>query len=193
MMDFIEGLADPRATTRNNIFTQIGRKFGNIAVPNLVRDVERMVDPVATDARNIPQAFTNPFPGLRQAQNPVLTDALGQPVVRPRLKMVEAFTTVTTDDPVKQLLHQRQLWVPDVSRSRGEGQPPMTDDDYYRYRETAGKLLNTYLDQRRGDLARLPQEDAQALVQSLAEQARKEARSRLGMITVRRPRLSRAL
>jgi hypothetical protein len=193
LKDFIDGISDPRSSTRRNMLTGVARKFGNIAIPNAVRDVERMIDPQATDARNIPQSFTNPFPGLRQAANPVLTDVLGQPVVRPRLKMVEAFTTVTTDDPVKQLLHQRQLWVPDVSRNRAEGQTPFTEDQYYQYRETAGRILNTYLEQRRGDLARLPQADAQALVQQLAEQARKEARNQLGLNAPRRPRLSRAL
>lgn len=156
------------------------------AVPNAVRQLDQLFDPSVRDANSVESILINSVPFVRRLNHPAI-NALGDPVQR---HVTDTFTSPQHDDPLLQLLADKQAWpsmpARDVivgDRKRGPDHFRMLDEDeFYDYVQTSGARIRQRLEAALPRLETLEPTAAKAYVQKVAEQERHHALRRFSPV-----------
>jgi hypothetical protein len=152
-------------------------------VPNLVQQVDRIFDPTVYDQTGVHSLVLSQIPFVRRENKPVL-NVLGEPV---KAGPFHHWVSEQSKDPVWRFIADRQVWVPEPSRSAvlslkaggKEVQRALTDDEYYRVVQESGPRIKSELQGQMRRLVSLPREEAQAMVTTIAKAEHERAMLRV--------------
>lgn len=187
----VEALNDPD----RNLENFQSRTLAAIAVPALGAQTARTIDPVLREARGPLDRIRSRIPGMSEDLTPK-RDVFGRPIqleggVGPDIASPVSVTTRKNDPTVSALL-DAGAHISKPLRKIGERQ--LTDVEYDRYQETAGRIAKPRLDAlvKDGAWLALPRDDKQEAVTDLMKAARKEAKADLFAWSAPKPRRSGA-
>lgn len=168
--DLFAGLGRSSAKSSGDAMANWSARTGSsVAIPNAVRQVDRLFDPTVYDAPTVEAALINQVPFLRSVNQPAL-NALGEPITN---EVFSRFISGEIADPVWQIVARKGAWIsmPD----QGE----LTDAQYYGMLKIRGERLRQRLEALVPTLERMAPEDAKELVSEISEQETKAAKKRV--------------
>lgn len=148
------------------------RTASGIAIPNLVKQVDRVFNSQIYQADNIWQGIQRDIPVARTELRP-LVNMLGEPVNY----NTNRFTSVENNDPVWQLITQKQAWISRPGRKLGDRD--MTPDEYYDYTMRSGQAIRTRLEMEMWRLQSMNKEMAQERIRKIVTDERAKVRAEL--------------
>lgn len=166
--------------------SRVARIFGRmstIGVPNVFKQLDKAIDPSIQEAQGFYETAIREIPIARHVLKPAL-NIFGKPVERVggivRFPGLERFMTMEkTDDPVLNLMSEKALKVPGISKSTHLGDEKMTVEQYYEYVELTGP--NVY-DRYRSEISilrGLSREAAQERLEQISREEKADAREKL--------------
>ena len=174
LVDAVDQPGSPRKAGDRAIGV-LGRGVASAAVPNILRQIDRWMDPTKVDQTTITGGLLASVPFARRALAPAL-NALGEPITPDRLA---AFTSSAREN----------LWR-DLARRGIYPSPPeqgeMTADEYYQLVQLRGQLLRPRLAKAMPRLESVTAARAQAIATQMGRAATVEARAKLGRHTLPR-------
>lgn len=179
-MSFLRGLADfmDAARGRKNWGDVAGSVVAGITVPNLVRQVDRTFDPTIYETDGALGMLGGQIPGVRQTF-PEKLNVVGKPV---EVQPMERFGRAEIDDPLWNVLAEKQAWIPEASKTTKLGNERMTPEQYRAYVQQSGPAIEQRLRAAVPALRAMTAEQADKFVQKVVREERERAKSR-----VRRP------
>lgn len=178
-MSFLSGLSDFIDTIQGNTSSTkgVGRLFArtisSIAVPNIVKQLDKFFDPTIYRADSITQSLVRETPVARSLTLEPMLNVLGEPI-RPSQNR---FVGEATKDPVWKFITENQAWIPVPSKTAKIRNRPITPDEYYRLIKESGPAIKSYIQSNIGQLKGMTQEDAQKAIRKHAEQIRDNVKS----------------
>jgi len=184
---FLDGLArllgaleDRRGridTASDRAVEQAFRSISSVAVPNALRQLDRLNDPKIYDTRGIEGALVAGIPFARRAGSPAL-NAFGEPITNEPWKRFasNAEANVWTD------LARRKIYPSVADKAKNANGREMTDDEHYRYVQESGQAIKRRLETpgMRQMIRSGKEEDARKAVTAIVREERERARRRLG-------------
>lgn len=150
----------------------VARSISSIAIPNALRQIDRMFDPTLTSPPTVEGKLVALVPFARRTQAPAI-NILGEPVTRPAW---ERFTSTRSEDQLWVELAKYQAW------PSGINQGYLTEEELYDLTKLRGALLRTKLEAAIGKIAASPRrQDAQKVVSELSTEATAKAKHMLGL------------
>ncbi len=153
-------------------------RMSSIPVPNIVKQIDRWIDPSLQDAQGFGENIIKEFPIARYALNPAL-NVFGEPIKRTTtiIPGLERFVTgERTDDEVLNLLAEKNINVPGFSKSTRIGDVPINEEQYYQYVKTAGPEIKKRIQQELVSLRMMSREAIQDRIERISTEEKKKAR-----------------
>lgn len=164
-------------TASDRAVEQAFRSISSVAVPNALRQLDRLNDPKIYDARGIEGALVAAIPFARRAGSPAL-NAFGEPITNEPWKRFasDAEANVWTD------LARRKIYPSVADKAKNANGREMTDDEHYRYVQESGQAIKRRLETpgMRQMIRSGKEEDARKAVTAIVREERERARRRLG-------------
>ena len=164
-------------TASDRAVEQAFRSISSVAVPNALRQLDRLNDPKIYDARGIEGALVAAIPFARRAGSPAL-NAFGEPITNEPWKRFasDAEANVWTD------LARRKIYPSVADKAKNSNGREMTDDEHYRYVQESGQAIKRRLETpgMRQMIRAGKEEDARRAVTAIVREERERARRRLG-------------
>lgn len=164
-------------TASDRAVEQAFRSVSSVAVPNALRQLDRLNDPKIYDARGIEGALVAAIPFARRAGSPAL-NAFGEPITNEPWKRFasDAEANVWTD------LARRKIYPSVADKAKNSNGREMTDDEHYRYVQESGQAIKRRLETpgMRQMIRSGKEEDARKAVTAIVREERERARRRLG-------------
>lgn len=179
-MSFLSGVSDFMSAVQGDSASTkgIGRLFSrtatSIAIPNLVKQIDKLFDPTIYQADTITQSLIRETPIARGAALKPMLNILGEPI-KPSSNR---FFTFDTKDPVWQMIVDKQAWIPVPSKMTKIRNRPITTDEYYRLIGESGPMIRNYLQDNLGRLREMSGDDAQKAIKKEADRIRDRVKSR---------------
>ncbi|MFZ9156446.1 MAG: hypothetical protein ACO22A_08875, partial [Schleiferiaceae bacterium] len=164
-------------TASDRAVEQAFRSISSVAVPNALRQLDRLNDPKIYDARGIEGALVAAIPFARRAGSPAL-NAFGEPITNEPWKRFasDAEANVWTD------LARRKIYPSVADKAKNANGREMTDDEHYRYVQESGQAIKRRMETpgMRQMIRAGKEEDARKAVTAIVREERERARRRLG-------------
>lgn len=144
----------------------------NVVVPNAARQVDRIIDPTVYQPDGVLGRIGGAVPFARQTGT-VRTDVLGEPVVRSPLKR---FVSVETNDPLREALRDKNVFIPTPSRETKIGNRTMTEEEYRVFFRLYGEGMNRTLSNWTDRIPSMDAERVEKLVRQVADRERERAK-----------------
>lgn len=179
-MSFLSGVSDFVSSIQGNTSSTKGagrlfaRTASSVAIPNLVKQVDKLFDPTIYQADTITQALVRETPIARSALLKPMLNALGEPIKPSQNR----FFTFETKDPVWKFITEKQAWVPIPSKTTKIGDRPIKPEEYYRLIEESGPMIRDFIESNMERLNGMTGEEAQKEIRREAERARNVVKSR---------------
>jgi hypothetical protein len=170
----LNGMVSNQATPER-VIDFMARSASNIAVPNLVTQVERTIDQTIRDSDTALGRLGKNIPGVRETASPRF-DLLGETISNPPSKR---FTSAETDDPLWRVIANKAAWISTPSRDTKLGDRTMTDDEYREFVRISGEGIARRLRPVVALLERLPADKAQDTVERIVREERGTAKARM--------------
>lgn len=184
---FLSGVADlfgafESANPEQGVQRFIARTL-TLPIPNLARQIDAWADPSVQQSENFLQMVLKQIPVARHALKPML-NVFGQAVEKTpgpmNIPFGNRFVTVAPeDDPVFSFLGQHALTVPNYSKQTKLGDERMTEDQYYKYVQTAGPLIHSAIRREIPLLRGKSKEDKQERIDRIAQNIKRDVRDRM--------------
>jgi hypothetical protein len=137
-----------------------------------MQQIDRMFDPTKYDQTGVKALLMSQVPFVRRDNKPLL-NVLGEPM---KAGPFHYWASEQSKDPVWRTLAERQLWIPEPSKSAVIGNKSLgteysraiTPDEYYDLIAKSGPKIRKALEGQLEVLRRLPQASAQAVVTDAA-------------------------
>jgi hypothetical protein len=181
---FLAGAADlMSAVDSPDPVAKVSRVFARmttIPIPNLLKQVDRLVDPSVQEGQGFWESVIKEIPIARHLRKPAI-NIFGEEVERIRGPLpfpgMDRFVTLQkTDDPVLNLLSENRLIVPGISKSTRMGDRNMTQDEYYDYVKLVGPRVKSRINAEILSLDAMSREDAQERLERISLEEKKKAR-----------------
>lgn len=155
-------------------------RFASVPIPNVIKQMDRFIDPSLQDAKGFTESIIKEFPIARYALNPAL-NVFGEPINRTRgaipIPGLERFVTADRmDDEVLNLISEKQVSIPGFSKSTRLGDTGMTEAQYYRYVQLAGPKIKERIRNELGALRMMSKETVEDRIQKISQEEKKKAR-----------------
>lgn len=181
---FLAGITDLfSALDSPNPESKVARIFGrtaSIVVPNFFKQIDRTADLSVQEAQGFAETWIREFPMARHLLKPAL-NIFGEPVERTtgliRFPGLERFMTLEkTDDPVLNMISERGLKVPGISKSTHLGEARMDPEVYYEYVQIVGPKVYARYRSELSIINSLSREAAQDRMEQISTEEKKAAR-----------------
>lgn len=172
LSDFME-MVNGKGASADGAKRFFNRTVSSIAVPNIIKQINRAFDPTVYQADTITQAVLRDTPAARAVSKPML-NVLGEPVKASSNR----FTSEATDDPVWKLIVEKQAWVSTPSKTTKIRNRPITPEEYYKLIATSGQLIKEYIRTNLIRFQSMPAGDVQDAIQKRAAEIRSGVKSR---------------
>lgn len=180
LTDFMSAVDSPNPETK--ISRMMARMATTPFVPNLVRQVDKWVDPSIQQAQGFTENFMKEFPVVRHELKPSLNIFGEQLKHDPAINLpgMERFLTMEkTEDPVLNFLSESNVTMPGFSKSSKLGDKVMTREQYYSYVEQAGPLMKRAIEAELPTLTRMNKEQAQERVNEIVRKVKLQIRDKM--------------
>lgn len=183
---FVASLADLARTIdspdpEGGINRIVGR-MGSVFVPNLIKQIDKAVDPSVQQADGFIASILKEIPVARHLLKPGINVA-GEPIERvrgpfgiPGLDQIMTFER--TGDKAFDFMGEKRLKWPGYSKSTHLNDEPL-GDKYYEYIEIAGPRIKQRVQAEISNLQRLSRDAAQERVNKIASEEKEKARAEL--------------
>lgn len=181
LTDFMSAVDSP--TPEKKISRLMARTAAAPFIPNLVKQIDKWVDPSIQQAQGFAETFMREMPVVRHQLKPSL-NVFGEELNRDpginTLPGLERFLTMAkTDDPVLNLLSESNATVPGFSKSAKLGDKVMDRDQYYDYVRTAGPLIKQAIQAELPQLRSMSKEQAQERINDLSRKVKEQVRNQM--------------
>lgn len=176
-MSFLRGLADfmDAVRGRKNWGEVAGNTVAGITVPNLVRQIDRTFDPTIYETEGAIGTLAGQMPGVRQ-MFPERLNVVGKPV---ESRPLARFGQSATNDPLWDVLAEKQAWIPEASDSRKVGNRRITPEEYRDLVKTSGPAIEARLRASLPMIRNMSAEQADKFVQRVVREERDRAEPRV--------------
>lgn len=169
---------DPQAKV-SKVFARIA----TIPIPNILKQVDRWVDPSLQQAQGFAENWVKELPIARHTLKPAL-NVFGKEISRTQgfvpLPGIDRFVTEErTDDPVLNVISQKNLKVPGISKTTRLGDAAMTKEQFYDYVQLVGPRIYERYQAEVFTLQSMSREDAQERIERISQEEKKKARAEL--------------
>lgn len=160
-------------TASDRAVEQAFRSISSVAVPNALRQLDRLFDPTIYDTRGIEGALVAAIPFARRNGSPAL-NAFGEPITNEPWKRFasDAEANVWTD------LARRKIYPSVADKAKNSNGREMTDDEHYRYVQESGQAIKRRLEQL--NIRALSQTELEKEKEDIVREERAKVRRRLG-------------
>lgn len=174
------GAIDSANPERN--LSRLGARIATIPVPNLLKQSDKFLDPTLQQSESFFEYVVKEMPVFRWGLEPAL-NYFGEPIERTRgvvaLPGFDRFATFEkTDDPVLNLISERNFKLPGYSKSTRLNGEAM-GERYGEYIKIAGPRIYKRIQASINTLREMPRQDAQDMLESIATEEKKKARLEL--------------
>lgn len=171
--DFIESVSGNTSSTKgaSRIFS---RTASSVLIPNLVKQIDKLFDPMLYQADTIAESLVRETPVARSLTMKPMLNVLGEPI-KPSSNR---FFTSATDDPVWKFITDKQAWVSTPSKTSKVRDKPITPEQYYRLIEESGPMIREYIQDNLSSLNDMSGEDAQKDIRKQSDRFRDIVKSR---------------
>lgn len=174
--EFFEGLAEDQVPRSAGRFNGLARTASGLVVPNLVKQLDRMMDPSLYNASTVAGALIRDVPAARRGLKPAV-NLLGEPIRADH----NPFYSLTRPDPLWTTLASKQAWISTPNRSMMIGERTITPDEYYDLVVESGRGIRRRLEILIPALEISSPERAQDMVQDVVAEERRRARAMIGI------------
>jgi RNA polymerase sigma factor (sigma-70 family) len=180
-MSFLSGLSNFMETVNGSASStkSAGKLFSrtvtSIAIPNLVKQIDRLFDPTAYEANSITEALIRETPVARSIGLRPILNALGEPVKMSNNR----FFNSEKPDPVWKLIVRKQAFVPIPSKTTKIGNRAITPDEYYQLIQESGPQIRGFIEAQYDRLDAMTDEQAQDAIQDRAKEIRASVKKTL--------------
>lgn len=174
--EFFEGLAEDQVPRTAGRFNGLARTASGLVVPNLVKQLDRLMDPHLYNANTVAGALVRDVPAARRGLKPAV-NLLGEPIRADH----NPFYSVQRPDPVWTTLASKQAWISTPNRSMMIGERTITPDEYYDLVLESGRGIRRRLEILIPALEISSPERAQDMVQDVVDEERRRARAMIGI------------
>jgi hypothetical protein len=175
LSDFMEDLSNDNVS-KTGVPAKWARRTLATAIPNIVKQVDRIFDPTLYDDSTIESALLRDIPIARSQLKPKL-NVLGEPI-RPDLN---PFANVERQDPLWDTIVRQGAWISEPSKQTMVGDQPITAEEYYDWVAESGPNIRRRLEMALPYLQAVTPELAQERVATIVRDERASARVRLGL------------
>ena len=118
---------------------------GNV-VPNIVKQADQIFEPIPQQQTSfVGKWLFNKVPILKSMTGKPQLNVLGEVVNAPagaeRMLFLQRFINTSEADPLFKLLMSKNAFIPDAKRGQEIRNQPLTDEQFYRFRELRGKVI----------------------------------------------------
>lgn len=172
LVDFVEGRA-----SADKVAAFLATIPINVAVPfaNLLRQIDRSLDPTAREANGVGGRVGAAVPFVRNAGSP-RTDVLGQPVNSPALAR---FGGLESNDPLREVLRDKNVFISTPNKDTKIGNRTMTPEEYRDYVKTSGEAIKRRLTPVVPRLRAMSSEQVKKLVDHVTREERDREKKRI--------------
>lgn len=181
-MSFLRGLADfmDAARGRKSWGDIAGNVAAGITTPNIVRQVDRTIDPTIYETDGVMGTVAGQIPGIRQTF-PKRLDVVGATIEgRP----MERFGRAAVDDELWTTLAQKQSWIPEAGKETKLDKKRLTPEQYRAYVQQSGPAIEARLRANLPRLKLMTPEQADDFVQRVTREERAKVKPRLRAVPV---------
>lgn len=167
-MSFLSGLSDfmdivnAKGSSTKSATNFLSRTASSVAVPNIIKQINKLFDPTAYQADTIQQALIRDTPIATLAIKPQL-NMLGEPV----RGSVNRFTSADKKDPVWSLITEKQAFISVPSKTTKIKGKAITPDQYYALIQKSGPKIRSYI---QSNLGRFKGMEAQKVQEEVEQQ-----------------------
>jgi hypothetical protein len=174
--DFIETLnRDSTKRGGETAMRSATRTASSFVIPNLVKQVDRIFDPIVYDAKTLEANLVASVPWVRRLNRPSI-NVLGEPV---KNYVSSRFVSEARGDAIWNTIAQKQAWVSTSDRDTLLRGRPMSDDQYYRYVQLSGLAIRRRLMGSVGLIRSSPPDKARSIVDRIVEEERARAKRQM--------------
>ena len=172
MMDFIQDKA-----SANRVSQFLTRIPADLVVPfsNLLRQIDRTFNPEARTADGPLGNAGAALPFVRNTGS-VRVDVLGEPV---KSSPLDRFVSVESNDPLREFLRSKNVFVPTPSRDTKIYDRVMTPEEFGEFQRIRGSRLKRELEIRVPMMLPMPREQVERIVHRLAGEATENAKAKV--------------
>jgi hypothetical protein len=158
---------------------------GNV-VPNVIKQADQIFEPIPQQQTSfVGKWLFNKVPILKSMTGKPQLNVLGEVVNAPagaeRMLFLQRFINTSEADPLFKLLMSKNAFIPDAKRGQEIRNQPLTDEQFYRFRELRGKVIAQTV--RRPSFfamaKRMSNEQLDAYLSKLGQQATEAAKAQL--------------
>jgi hypothetical protein len=158
---------------------------GNV-VPNVLKQADQIFEPIPQQQTSfVGKWLFNKVPILKSMTGTPQLNVLGEVVNAPagaeRMLFLQRFINTSEADPLFKLLMSKNAFIPDAKRGQEIRNQPLTDEQFYRFRELRGKVIAQTV--RRPSFfamaKRMSNEQLDAYLSKLGQQATEAAKRQL--------------
>jgi hypothetical protein len=158
---------------------------GNV-VPNVIKQADQIFEPIPQQQTSfVGKWLFNKVPILKSMTGKPQLNVLGEVVNAPagaeRMLFLQRFINTSEADPLFKLLMSKNAFIPDAKRGQEIRNQPLTDEQFYRFRELRGKVIAQTV--RRPSFfamaKRMNNEQLDAYLSKLGQQATEAAKAQL--------------
>lgn len=181
-MSFLRGLADfmDAARGRKSWGDIAGNVVAGATTPNLVRQIDRTIDPTFYEGDGVAGTLAGQIPGIRQTF-PTRLDVVGQPI---QGRPMERFGRPAVDDELWQTLAEKQSWIPEAGKDTKLDRKRLTPEQYRAYVQQSGPAIEARLRANLPRLRLMTPEQADDFVQRVTREERARVKPRLRSVPV---------
>lgn len=178
-MSFLSGISDFVSSVQGNASSTKGagrlfsRTASSVAIPNLVKQIDKLFDPTIYQADTITQSLIRETPIARSAMLKPMLNVLGESIKPSQNR----FFTFDTNDPVWKLITEKQAWVSVPSKTTKVRDRPITPDEYYQLIKESGPMIRDYIESNLGSLQEMSGEEAQKAIRNESNRIRDQVKS----------------
>jgi hypothetical protein len=159
--------------------SKVMARTATLFVPNVFKSIDKFLSPEVQQAEGFFENFIKEVPFARWGLNPSL-NRFGQPIERMKglipLPSLENIATMQkTDDPVLNLISEKMVKIPGISKSTRIGNRPI-GEYYYEYVQIAGSRFYDQIKANITYLRTLDKEQLEDQLESMDAQIKREAR-----------------
>lgn len=116
------------------------------AVPNILKQADQIFEPIPQQQTGfVGKWLFNKIPILKSMTGSPQLNVLGEVVNAPagpeRMLFLQRFINTSEADPLFKLLMSKNAFIPDAKRGQEIRNQPLTDEQFYRFRELRGKAI----------------------------------------------------
>lgn len=168
LMEYASGKA-----TAKQLVNFLSRTGTSLVVPNALQQIDRQFSPEAREANGPLGTVGASLPFVRRTGD-VKTDVLGEPVERSPLAR---FGSSESNDPVREVLRDKGIFISTPSRSTKLLDGPMDEDTYRQYVRMSGERIKARLLPNVQILRSQTKENAERIVDRITREERERAKN----------------